>query len=239
MGTPHILVVDDHRDIRNVVREILERNGYRATTAADGSEMRRVLKTANIDLIVLDLMLPGEDGLTLCLELRASSMLMPIIILTAKGEEFDRVLGLEMGADDYVAKPFSGRELLARIKAVLRRTKNAADDTRRPGPEVFRFGNWALDTARRELELDNDLVVPLSTGEYDLLLTFIRHPQRVLSREQLLDWRKGHTGGPFDRSIDLQVSRLRRKIGDDARNPEVIRTVRGGGYIFTLPVVVQ
>ena len=235
MNAPHILVVDDHREIRDAVRQILERNGYRATTAASGSEMRRQIRNEDIDLIVLDLMLPGDDGLTLCRELRASSTRVPIIILTAKGEEIDRILGLEMGADDYVAKPFSGRELVARIKAVLRRTRNA-DNSIASDRQMFRFGTWALDTARRELELENDVLVPLSTGEYNLLLAFVRHPQRVLSREQLLDWGKGTTAEASDRSIDLQVSRLRRKIGDDARNPQVIKTVRGGGYIFTLPV---
>lgn len=236
MSAPHILVVDDHREIRDVVREILERSGYRATAAASGAEMRRLLRHEDIDLIVLDLMLPGDDGLALCRELRANATHVPIIMLTAKGDEIDRVLGLEMGADDYIAKPFSGRELVARIKAVLRRTR-AAGDALGSGPEVFRFGKWALDTARRELEFDNDVLVPLSTGEYDLLLAFVRHPQRVLSRDQLLEWGKGSASEASDRSIDLQVSRLRRKIGDDARSPEVIKTVRGGGYVFTLPVV--
>jgi two-component system OmpR family response regulator len=182
-------------------------------------------------------MLPGEVGLTLCRELRSRSDSIPVIILTAKGDEIDRVVGLETGADDYVAKPFSGRELVARIRAVLRRTSSQAD--RAAAPEKFCFGNWALDTARHELERDNDILVPLSTGEYNLLLAFVKHAQRVLTRDQLLDLGKGRVAGPLDRSIDLQVSRLRRKIGDDARNPQVIKTVRGGGYIFTLPVTTQ
>jgi two-component system OmpR family response regulator len=239
MNPPHILVVDDHREIRQAVGQIVERDGYRVSTAGNGTEMRRTLKNDDVDLVVLDLMLPGEDGLTLCRELRSRPDSIPVIILTAIGDEIDRVVGLETGADDYVAKPFSGRELLARIKAVLRRTQTQAGRGVAAAPEIFRFGQWALDTARRELELDNDILVPLSTGEYTLLLAFVRHAQRVLTRDQLLDLGKGRASVPLDRSIDLQVSRLRRKIGDDARNPQVIKTVRGGGYIFTLPVTTQ
>ena len=239
MNAPHILVVDDHRDIRQAVGQIVERDGYRASTAANGHEMRRILKNDTVDLIVLDLMLPGEDGLTLCRQLRAQPCGVPVIILTAKGDEIDRVVGLETGADDYVAKPFSGRELLARIRAVLRRTQNQSERSAAGRQRKYRFGEWALDTARHELELDNDILVPLSTGEYDLLLVFVKHAQRVLTRDQLLDLGKGRVAAPMDRSIDLQVSRLRRKIGDDARNPQVIKTVRGGGYIFTLPVTIE
>jgi two-component system OmpR family response regulator len=235
MTAPHILVVDDHEDIRQAVGEIVERNGFKVSTAANGAEMRRLLKREQVDLIVLDLMLPGEDGLTLCRELRAEPSSIPVIILTAKDDEVDRILGLEIGADDYVNKPFSGRELVARIRAVLRRTRTRPDGAVAK-PNVYRFGRWALDTARRELELDNDILVPLSTGEYNLLLAFVKHAQRVLTRDQLLDLGKGRISEPLDRSIDLQVSRLRRKMGDDARNPQVIKTVRGGGYIFTLPV---
>ncbi len=236
MSSPHVLVVDDHHEIRQAVGEILERDGFRVSAAANGTEMRRILKSEHIDLIVLDVMLPGESGLSLCRELRAQPSWVPVIILTAKDDEFDRVLGLEIGADDYVAKPFSGRELLARIRAVLRRAQNPSERVSGESPERYRFGRWALDTARRELELDNDILVPLSTGEYNLLLAFVKHSQRVLTRDQLLDFGKGRMSGPLDRSIDLQVSRLRRKIGDDARNPQVIKTVRGGGYVFTLPV---
>jgi two-component system OmpR family response regulator len=239
MNAPHILVVDDHHDIRQAVGEIVERDGFRVSTAGNGSEMRRILKTESIDLIVLDLMLPGENGLTLCRELRGQPSSVPVIILTAKHDEIDRVLGLEVGADDYVSKPFSGRELLARIRAVLRRTQNQPERSKPVSPEVYRFGKWVLDTARRELEFDNDIVVPLSTGEYNLLLAFVKHAQRVLTRDQLLDLGKGRMAVPLDRSIDLQVSRLRRKIGDDARSPQVIKTVRGGGYIFTLPVATE
>lgn len=236
-GPAHVLVVDDHQEMRSLVGRLLEKEGYRVSTAADGKEMRRVLSERGIDLVVLDLMLPGEDGLTLCRDLRAAGTAIPIIMLTARGDDVDRILGLEMGADDYLPKPFSGRELVVRIKAVLRRTYSLP-----PTPEggvacVYRFDGWLLDTGRRELETQDDVVVPLSTGEYRLLLTFVQHPQRVLTRDQLLDLAKGRSAAAFDRSIDLQVSRLRRKIGDDAKNPQIIKTVWGGGYIFTPRVV--
>jgi two-component system OmpR family response regulator len=235
-SSAHILIVDDHREIRDLVGQILTKDGFRVSTAADGREMRRILRDRKIDLIVLDLMLPVEDGLALCRQLRAGSTDMPIIILTAKGDEIDRVLGLEMGADDYVAKPFSGRELIARIKAVLRRTRALPAAPEGSVPDVYRFGKWTLDTARREVEAD-DLVIPLSTGEYNLLLAFLQHPQRVLSRDQLLDLAKGRAAAQLDRSIDLQVSRLRRKIEEDAKNPEIIKTIWGDGYVFVPKVV--
>lgn len=229
---PHILIVDDNQEILSLVGRILEKDSYRVSTAADGRQMRQRLRDNVIDLIILDLMLPVEDGLALCRDLRAKSSTIPIIILTAKGDEIDRVLGLEMGADDYVAKPFSGRELLARIKAVLRRSRLLPPTGLNAVPSLCRFGKWTLDTARRELEAD-DVVVPLSTGEFNLLMAFLQHPQRVLNRDQLLDLAKGRSAAPFDRSIDLQVSRLRRKIENDAKNPETIKTIWGGGYIFT------
>lgn len=228
----HVLIVDDHQEIRDLVSQILTKDGFRVSTAADGRQMRQRLRDHVIDLIVLDLMLPVEDGLTLCRDLRAKGSAVPIIILTARGDEIDRVLGLEMGADDYVAKPFSGRELLARIKAVLRRARSLPPPGQSAVPSLYRFGPWTLDTARRELESD-DIVVPLSTGEYNLLMAFIQHPGRVLNRDQLLDLAKGRSAAPLDRSIDLQVSRLRRKIEADARNPEIIKTIWGDGYIFT------
>jgi two-component system OmpR family response regulator len=228
----HILVVDDHPEIRNLVSRVLEKDGYRVSTAADGRQMRQRLRDHVIDLIVLDLMLPVEDGLALCRDLRAGGSPIPIIILTAKGDEIDRVLGLEMGADDYVAKPFSSRELIARIKAVLRRSRSFPPAGHGKTPAIYRFGKWTLDTGRRELESD-DIVVPLSTGEYNLLIVFLQHPNRVLNRDQLLDLAKGRSAAPLDRSIDLQVSRLRRKIEDDPKNPEMIKTVWGDGYTFT------
>jgi two-component system OmpR family response regulator len=230
---PHILVVDDDREIRALLGKFLEKHGYRVSEARDGREMRAALEDWKIDLIVLDLMLPGEDGLTLCRELRAGSSI-PIVMLTAMGEETDRIIGLEMGADDYLPKPFNPRELLARIKAVLRRAESRVE--RRGAEEVdqaVRFAGWELDTVRRRLQSPGGVTVTLTAGEYDLLLAFVDHPQRVLSRDQLLDLTRGRAAAPFDRSIDIQVSRLRRKIEPDAAEPELIKTVRGGGYVFT------
>jgi two-component system OmpR family response regulator len=230
--TLHVLVVDDHREIRDLVGRFLKKEGFRVSEAGDGREMRKLLAASRIDLIILDLMLPGEDGLSLCREVRAKSA-VPIIMLTAKGEEIDKVIGLEMGADDYLAKPFGTRELLARIKAVLRRTTALPGASPAEKPSGFRFAGWRLDTARRELVGSDGVVTPLSTGEYDLLIAFIEHPHRVLTRDQLLDIARGRESVAFDRSIDTQVSRLRRKIERDPRNPEIIKTVWGGGYTFT------
>jgi two-component system OmpR family response regulator len=235
----HILIVDDHREIRDLVRQLLERDGFRVSSAADGQEMHAVLKDRQIDLIVLDLMLPKVDGLVLCRDLRAAATNIPIVMLTAKGEEIDRVLGLEMGADDYVSKPFSGRELIARIKAVLRRTRSLPPVPGGQLPAVYSFGRWTLHPTRRELEAEDGLVVPLSGGDYNLLLAFLRHPNRVLSRDQLLDIAKSRSAAPFDRSIDLQVSRLRKKIETDPSNPELIKTVWGDGYVFTAEVATE
>jgi len=194
--------------------------------------MRKVLEESRIDLIVLDVMLPGEDGLTLCRQLRTTSNI-PVIMLTAKGDEIDRVLGLEMGADDYLSKPFSSRELLARIKAVLRRTQQLPSALENQDTSNYYFAGWELDLAKRELNSIDQIVIPLSTGEYDLLLAFVRHPMRVLNRDQLLDLARGRQAVGFDRSIDTQISRLRRKIEDDPKQPTLIKTVWGGGYIFT------
>jgi len=232
-ASPHVLVVDDDREIRDLLARFLAKHGLRVSTAADGVEMRAVLADWRIDLVVLDIMMPGEDGLSLCRKLRADSS-MPIIMLTAMGEEVDRIVGLEMGADDYLAKPFNPRELLARIKAVLRRADGApaatADTT---SGAVLEFAGWRLDLGRRGLAGPDGVLVPLSGGEFDLLAAFATHPGRVLSREQLLDIARGRDAQPFDRSIDVQVSRLRRKIEQDPKNPELIKTVRSGGYMFT------
>jgi len=233
-SSPHILMVDDDREIRDLVAQFLGRHGLRVSKAADGREMRRALDEWGIDLVVLDLMLPGEDGLTLCRNLRASSDL-PVIMLTAMGEETDRIIGLEMGADDYLAKPFNPRELLARIKAVLRRTGErpaAGDDA----GERAEFNGWALDLGSRELLSPDGVLVPLSGGEFELLAVFVTHANRVLSRDQLLDLARGRDAQPFDRSIDVQVSRLRRKLEDDPRNPVLIKTIRNGGYMFAAEV---
>jgi two-component system OmpR family response regulator len=197
--------------------------------------MRAALEAHRIDLIVLDLMLPGDDGLGLCREVRSRSN-MPIVMLTALGEDVDRIVGLEMGADDYVPKPFNPRELLARIKAVLRRTEALPSGAGVADGEVASFAGWRFDLRRRELIGVNGMMVPLSTGEFTLLVTFIRHPQRVLTRDQLLDLTRGREAEPFDRSVDTQVSRLRRKIEADPRNPVIVKTVRGGGYVFTATV---
>ncbi|HYH19282.1 MAG TPA: response regulator [Azospirillum sp.] len=238
--TPHLLVVDDDREIRNLTSQFLTRHGYRVSTARDGAEMLKTLEAARVDLIVLDLMLPGEDGLSLCRRLRAGSATaaIPIVMLTAMGEETDRIIGLEMGADDYLAKPFSPRELLARIKAVLRRVAAPQAVGGEAAAKVLRFEGWSLDVAKRELRSPDGVLVQLSAGEYDLLVAFVEHPQRVLTRDQLLDLARGRAAVPFDRSIDVQVSRLRRKIEPDPADPTLIKTVRGGGYLFTAPVTV-
>lgn len=232
-GASHILVVDDHREIRELVSRALAKDGFRVSTAADGKAMRRVLADSRIDLILLDLMLPGEDGLALCRALRAESNI-PVIMLTAKGDEVDRVIGLEMGADDYLPKPFGSRELIARIKAVLRRTQETVTAARSEHrAKRYRFDRWGLDTGARELLRDDGVTVPLSTGEYDLLITLVERPQRVLTRDQLLDLTRGRTANALDRSIDTQVSRLRKKLERDAADPKIIKTVWGGGYMFT------
>jgi two-component system OmpR family response regulator len=229
----HILIVDDHREIRDLVSRALTREGFRVSAAADGRTMRKMLSDSRIDLILLDLMLPGEDGLALCRALRAESNL-PIIMLTAKGEEVDRVIGLEMGADDYLPKPFGSRELIARIKAVLRRSigESARDDADQR-PRRYRFDRWTLDTGARELLRDDGVTVPLSTGEYDLLIALVERPHRVLNRDQLLDLARGRATDSLDRSIDTQVSRLRKKLERDPGDPKIIKTVWGGGYMFT------
>lgn len=237
--TPHILVVDDDREIRNLLARFLVKHGLRVSTAADGREMHAHIKDNAIDLIVLDVMMPGEDGLTLTRNLRAAKNLMPIIMLTAMGEDTDRIVGLEMGADDYMPKPFNPRELLARIKAVLRRfdgdSAGPANET--TNMNVVNFAGWAFDLAARDLTDPTGTAIVLSGGEYELLHAFVTHQGRVLSRDQLLDIARGRDAQPFDRAIDVQVSRLRKKIEPDIKVPTLIKTVRGGGYMFTPKVV--
>lgn len=223
----HLLIVDDDPEILDLLRDYLQGNGYRVSTAADGKAMWSLLERQRVDLVVLDIMLPGEDGLVLCRQLRASSDL-PVIMLTALGEDTERIIGLEMGADDYLGKPFNPRELLARIRGVLRR---AGGDV--SGSDAVRFADWTLDRNARHLISKEGVIVNLSTGEYRLLEAFVEHPNRVLSRDQLMDILQGRDWGPFDRSIDVQVSRLRRRLHDDARESELIKTVRGEGYLFT------
>ncbi|OGB24692.1 MAG: DNA-binding response regulator [Burkholderiales bacterium RIFCSPLOWO2_02_FULL_57_36] len=232
----HILVVDDDIDIRNLLRQYLERHDYRVGTAANGKEMRAAMDQNRFDLVILDLMLPGEDGLILCRNLRANSN-VPIIMLTAHGEETDRIVGLEMGADDYVAKPFSPRELLARIKSVLRRARSLPDNMSQNETSAFRFAGWTLDIATRNLISPADVVIALSGTEFRLLMIFLEHPNRVLTRDQLIDLMLSRDASPFDRAIDVQVSRLRNRLGDDAREPAIIKTVRGHGYVFAAEVI--
>jgi two-component system, OmpR family, response regulator len=228
----HILIVDDQQEICDVVQDYLTGEGYRVSTAHDGAEMRRVLAQSPADLVILDLMLPGEDGLTLARSLRNDSNI-GIIILTGRGETVDRIIGLEMGADDYLPKPFHLRELLARVKSVLRRVHNRDSDPAHPARSHARFAGWSLDLSSRELLSPNGADVRLTTGEFDLLAAFVNNPNQVLSRDRLLDLARNREAGPFDRTIDVQVGRLRRKLEDDPQNPTLIKTVRGSGYIFT------
>ena len=228
----HILVVDDDREIRDLLSRFLRKNGYRVEVAADGNDMKGVLERARIDLIVLDRVLPGKDGLTLCRELRTSSRI-PVILLTLLGADTDRIVGLEVGADDYLAKPFNPHELLARIKAVLRRTADLPLQNSLQKAPILRFSDWALDRSRRRLHSPAGAIVSLTDGEFDLLVAFAEHPQVVLTREQLLDLARGRSAIAFDRSIDMQVTRLRRRIEVDPDQPELIKTIRNKGYVFT------
>ena len=229
----HVLVVDDDAEIRKLLGEYLERNGFRVSLATDGGEMRRALGEARPDIVVLDLMLPGDSGLALCRDLRATSNL-PVIMLTARGEEIDRIVGLEMGADDYLAKPFSPRELLARIRSILRRAHGPP--AARGEAQRVRFAGWTLDRGARQLVAPDGVVVPLSGAEFRLLSVFLAHPHRVLDRNQLMDLTVGRDGEPFDRSIDVQVSRLRVRLRDDGRDPRIIKTVRSEGYVLAAAV---
>jgi two-component system, OmpR family, response regulator len=231
----HILVVDDDREIRSLLRDFLERNGLRATAVGDGAEARRALAQGHVDLIVLDLMLPHESGLSICRELRATSTI-PIIMLTALGEEVDRVVGLEVGADDYLAKPFSPRELLGRIRAVLRRTSQPVRSADAPSVRVYRFAGWRLDTMTRSLTDATGASVALGGAEYRLLVTLLASAPKLLSRAELMELVRGRELDPFDRSIDVRVSRLRLSLHDDARAPQIIKTVYGQGYLIGVPV---
>ena len=238
----HILIVDDDREIRSLLADYLEKQGLRCTTAADGREMKVALERHRVDLIVLDIMMPGEDGLTLCRNLRGGGTHAntPVLMLTARGEDMDRIVGLEMGADDYLAKPFVPRELLARIRAILRRARalppnletRAADQA-----TELHFAGWRLNTVGRHLVAGDGTVVPLSGAEYRLLAVFLAHPQRVLNRDQLMELTQGREADVFDRSIDLMVSRLRQRLGDNAREPAIIKTVRNEGYVLASTVV--
>jgi two-component system, OmpR family, response regulator len=232
----HILIVDDDRDIRDLLSEYLQKQGYRASVAADGRAMRAFMSRIAPDLIVLDLMLPGEDGLALCREVRTQSE-VPIIMLTARGEEVDRIVGLEMGADDYLAKPFSPRELVARIKSILRRSRALPANLKPDQARFFQFAGWTLEVATRNLLSPDGVAIALSGTDYKLLRIFLDHPNRVLTRDQLIDMTQSRDAGPFDRSIDLQVSRLRRRLNDNPKDPAIIKTARGEGYVLAAEVV--
>ncbi len=231
----HILVVDDDREIRTLLAAYLEKNRLRVSVARDGKEMRRVLSRVHVDLIVLDVMMPGDDGLTLCRALRANSQI-PIIMLTARADDIDRILGLELGADDYLPKPFNPRELLGRIAAVLRRTAHMPRDTVPSAVAGYRFAGWRLDTTTRSLTHEDGTIVSLSGAEYRLLAVLLAHAGRVLSRAQLSDLLRGRDHDPSDRSIDVRVGRLRLLLRDDARTPDIIKTVYGEGYVIGVPV---
>lgn len=232
---PHILIVDDHRDIRDAVTRYLEKNGLRASSARDASQMDAMLAVGRFDLIVLDVMMPGEDGLSVCRRLSAEGK-TPILMLTALGDETDRIVGLEIGADDYLPKPFNPRELLARIKAILRRADRLEPSAGALSGRRVAFANWIVDTDKRALLSDAGEETPLTTAEFKLLTVFLERPRLVLSRDQLLDLTAGRAAQIFDRTIDNQVSRLRRKIERDHTRPEIITTVRGGGYCLASDV---
>ncbi|MDQ9169358.1 response regulator [Oxalobacteraceae bacterium R-40] len=232
---PRILIVDDDFDIRSLLADYLESNGFHALTAPDGMSMARVLAEQKIDLVVLDWNMPGEDGLSLCRKLRANSNL-PIIMLTARGEPVDRIIGLETGADDYVSKPFEPRELLARIRSLLRRSHAPVAGSASALRQQLQFANWTLDCDAGHLIAADGMIVMLSSAELRLLKVFLDNPKRVLSRDQLLNHTQGSDAGALDRAIDIQVSRLRQKLNEDARSPQIIKTVRNGGYMLDVAV---
>jgi len=232
---PHLLLVDDEATIREPLGQYLQRQGFRVSEAANAADARKILGGSAIELVVLDVMMPGEDGLSLCRSIREQGEL-PVILLTARTEETDRIVGLEMGADDYVLKPFSPRELVARIKTILRRSGGGGARETNAGASIYRFENWTLRADDWTLTGGDGIAIPLSTADFRLLQAFVTHPRQVLSRDQLLDLTQGREAHAFDRSIDNQISRLRRKIEDDARAPNLIKTVWGGGYMFSADV---
>jgi two-component system OmpR family response regulator len=230
-----LLIVEDEASIREPLVKYFSTHQFRVKAAASAAEARSLLSAHTFDLVVSDIMMPGEDGLSLCRHIRGTSNL-PVILLTARTDELDRILGLEVGADDYVTKPFSPRELLARVKAVIRRANSLPPKQVAPETTTYEFGRWLLKTGQRELVDTDDVVVPLSSGEYALLLALVERPRMVLTRDQLLDLTQGREATLFDRSIDNQISRLRRKIEEDPKAPRYIKTVWGGGYSFASEV---
>ncbi len=233
----HILIVDDEQEICTLVDQYLSDEGYQVSIAHDGAEMRQVIARGGVDLVLLDIVLPNEDGLSIARALRVANPNIGIIMLTGRGDTIDRIVGLEMGADDYLAKPFHLRELLARVKSVVRRTETSPAEAAAAG-EVSRLGfaGWEFDLHTRELISPESESVRLTSGEFDLLKVFVTHPNQVMSRDRLLDLTRGREAGPFDRTIDVQVGRLRRKLNDDPHQPQLVKTLRSGGYIFVAPV---
>jgi len=235
-GSPHILVVDDEPEIAGLLRRYLASQGYVVSTAEGGAAMRRVMAEADIDLVLLDLGLPGEDGLALMRSLRETSS-VAVIVVTGRGDAVDRIVGLEVGADDYVTKPFDVRELAARVRSVLRRTRDKPAESESSAPhDVIRFAGWTLDLDGRRLDSPQGAAVDLTTGEFELLAALVKSAGRVLSRDELLEATRNREAGPFDRTIDVQVGRLRRKIETDPQRPELIKSVRGAGYVLTARV---
>lgn len=233
--TTLIAIVEDDPEIRELVCGLLEREGFETAPCPDVAEFDRLSARRRVDLAILDVMLPGEDGLSLCRRLSAQGQ-TPVLMVTAKGDDIDRIIGLEIGADDYLPKPFNPRELVARAKAILRRTRETLAPVAPIRRATYRFAGWTLDAASRDLADPDGGPVDLTGGEYDLLLSFLAHPQRVLSRDRLLDWTRGRSAMPYDRTIDVQLSRLRRRLAEHPTGAALIRTVRGGGYLFSAPV---
>lgn len=229
--TTLIAVVEDDPEIRALIVGLLKREGFEVAACTGGPDLDRTMARQRVDLVILDLMMPDEDGLSICRRLRSGTLSTPVIMVTAKGDDVDKIIGIELGADDYLAKPFNPRELVARVRAVLRRTRDSHLPHRSMPPEIYRFAEWELDAGSRRLAGANGVPVELTGGEFDLLMVFLTHPQRVLNRDQLLDWTRGRSAMPYDRSIDVQLSRLRRKLAD--ASGEMIKTVRGGGYLFS------
>jgi two-component system, OmpR family, response regulator len=231
----HILIVDEDREARAQLAGPLEKSGYRVTTASSGGGMQRALERARIDLVVLDVCFSEEDGMRLCRSLRAGSDL-PFIILARRADDVDRILGLEMGADDYLAKPVNSRELLARMRNILRRVNGSGAPAPGTRARLFRFGGWQLDSVARELSDPQGQRANLRNSEYRVLASLLAHGNRVVSRGKLVELARGRDAGPFDRSIDVRISRLRQVLGDDAREPRIIKTVHGEGYVIGVPV---
>jgi two-component system OmpR family response regulator len=234
--TTLVAAVEDDPEIRSLVAGLLTREGFEVAPCQNAEDLDRLLARRRVDLVLLDLMLPGEDGLSICRRIRSEPNNPPVLMVTAKGEDLDRIIGLEIGADDYLPKPFNPRELIARVKAILRRTRDVHHASVVAPSEVYHFSGWALNAGSRELTQPDGELVELTGGEFDLLLVLLTHPQRVLNREQLLDWTRGRSAMPYDRTIDVQLSRLRRKLGQNGPSGTLIRTVRGGGYLFSAPV---